>query len=339
MVLRIILFLLTLYILTPNLQAQDLSQKANDFLKTLPLELKSKTVFSLDDPERYNMNYVPVGRKGLTFHDFNEKQKNSALELLKASLSKEGLRKTSEIMELENVLREIENNKNKKPDGSPVRDPLDYHFSIFGDPSEGSPWGWRFEGHHISLNFTSTENHLISSTPSFFGTNPAIVNREGFDYKEVLKDEADLGFSLINSLTKKQQQVAIFSEKAPNDIITGNSRKVQNIEPRGISYEELAEDQKGTFRKLLNVYIDNYQFGFAETLRAKIEKAGLENLSFAWAGSLKPGKGHYYRIQGPMLLIEYDNTQNNANHVHTVVRDLTNDFAEDILRDHYQRSH
>jgi hypothetical protein len=326
-------------ILITNLQAQDLSRKANNFLNTLSPELKSKTLFTLNDAERYNMNYVPMVRKGPTFHDFSEKQKESAIELLKASLSQEGYRKTSEIMELENVLRVIEDNRHKKPDGSPLRDPLDYHFSLFGNPSEDTFWGWRFEGHHISLNFTSQNNQIISSTPSFFGTNPGIVRREGFDKKEVLKLETALGFSLVNSLTENQQQVAIFSEEAPRDIITGNSREVQNIEPRGISYDELTEDQKEIFMKLLNVYINNYQLGFAKTLRAKIEKAGFENLSFAWAGSLEPGKGHYYRIQGPMLLIEYDNTQNNANHVHAVVRDLNNDFAEDILKEHYGQHH
>lgn len=326
-------------ILITNLQAQDLARKADSFLNSLSPELRSKTLFTLNDPERYNMNYVPIVRKGPTFHDFSEKQKESAIELLKASLSREGYRKTSEIMELENVLRVIENNRNKKPDGTPLRDPLDYHFTIFGNPSEDTFWGWRFEGHHLSLNFTSKNNQIISSTPSFFGTNPGIVREEGFDKKEVLKLETALGFLLVNSLTEDQRQAVIFSEEAPADIITRNNREVQNIEPRGISYDKLTEDQKELFMKLLNVYINNYQLGFAKTLRAKIEKAGIDNLSFAWAGSLEPGKGHYYRIQGPMLLIEYDNTQNNANHVHTVVRDLTNDFAEDILKEHYEQHH
>jgi hypothetical protein len=322
-----------------DLQSQGLSQRANEFLNSLSPELKSKTLFTLDDSERYNMNYVPINRKGPSFHDLNEKQKNTALELLKSSLSQEGYRKTTEIIELEKVLMVIENNQNKMPDGSPMRDPLNYHFCIFGEPSEESFWGWRFEGHHISLNFTSTDNRIVSSTPSFFGSNPAIVNVEGFDRKEVLKLETELGFLLVNSLTQDQLAVARFSDSAPKEIITGNNRKVVNIEPKGISYKELAGDQKEVLMKLLDVYIDNYQFGFAETFRAKIKKAGIENLTFAWAGAMSPGKGHYYRIQGPMLLIEYDNIQNNANHVHTVVRDLTNDFAEDILRKHYQKDH
>jgi hypothetical protein len=335
---QIILFTLAC-ILICNVKAQDLSQRANIFLNTLSPDLRSEAQFKLDDAERYNINFVPIARQGPTFHDFNEKQKTAALELLKASLSKEGYRKSTEIMELEKVLIVVENNRNKMPDGSPVRDPLNYHFCIFGEPSEENFWGWRFEGHHLSLSFSSADNQIVSSTPSFFGTNPAKVDVEGFDKKEVLKLESDLGFSLVNSLTREQLGIARFSDTAPREIITGNNRKAENIEPGGISYKALSDNQKEIFVKLLNVYIENYEKDFAETFRMRIEKAGIENLSFAWAGSLQPGEGHYYRIQGPMLLIEFDNIQNNANHIHSVVRDLTNDFGEDILRDHYHNDH
>jgi hypothetical protein len=286
------------------------------------------------------MNFVPIKRKGPTFHNFNEEQKNSAIQLLKASISEEGYRKASEIMELEKALYKIENNQNYVPDGTTsYRDPLNYHFCIFGNPSDKGFWGWRFEGHHLSLNFTSSENKIVSSTPSFMGTNPAIVNVEGFEHKQVLKLETELGFKLVNSLSKEQLKVARFSETAPREIITENHRNAHNIEPKGISYSDFSDSQKATFMELLNVYINNYEDGFAEEFRNKITKAGIENLSFAWAGGLKPGEGHYYRIQGPMLLIEYDNTQNNANHVHSVVRDLTNDWADDLLKEHYHDHH
>ena len=312
--------------------AQDLSNLANEFLNSLTPQLESRTLFELDNEERYNMNFVPTRRKGPNFHDFNGAQKKAALALLKASLSQEGYRKSREIMELETVLFQIENN-------NPGRDALDYHFCIFGEPAGDSFWGWRFEGHHLSLNFTSDNNKIVSSTPSFMGTNPAIVNVQGFDRKQVLQQETELGFALVNSLDKTQLAIARFSENAPREIITGTHRKVKNIEPRGIYYSALTADQQKAFMKLLNVYIDNYELGYAEDLRAKIIAQGIDNLSFAWAGSLKPGKGHYYRIQGPTLLIEYDNIQNNANHVHSVVRDLTNDYAEDLLRKHYQKDH
>jgi len=332
-------FLLLTFLFINSIYAQDLYVKANAFLNSLSDDIRSKALFTLDDPERHHINFVPIARNGATFHDFNDEQKELALELLRASLSNEGYRKSTEIIELEKVLIVVENNKNKMPDGSPMRDPLKYYLCIFGDPSNNNFWGWRFEGHHLSLSFTSNDNHIISSTPSFFGSNPAIVAVEGFDHQEVLKLETDFGFKLVNSLNGEQLAIARFSDTAPREIITLNNKTVENIEPRGIFFKQLEDKQKEIFLDLLNVYIDNYEAGYSEILRKRIQLAGVENLAFAWAGSLEPGAGHYYRIQGPMLLIEYDNTQNNANHVHSVVRDLSNDFAEDLLRAHYQEDH
>ena len=330
--------LLIAFLFAGIVNAQDLSGKANQFLSTLSAELKSKTLFLLEDKERINMHFVPIIRKGPTFHDFTDEQAKSAIDLLKASLSHEGYRKSKEIMELEKVLIVIEENKFKMADGT-GRDPLNYHFCIFGEPSPTNIWGWRFEGHHISLNFMINDGSIVSSTPSFFGSNPGVVPIEEQKGKEVLKAETELGFRLVNSLNEKQLGTTRFSETAPREILTGTDVKVAGIEPKGIAFTTLEDNQKKIFMDLLNVYIDNYELGFSKTLRSKIEKAGIENLYFAWAGGLERGTGHYYRIQGPMLLIEYDNTQNNANHVHSVVRDLTNDFAEDILRAHYQKEH
>jgi len=329
-----------LFFITAAVTAQQLAEKANNFLNSLPKELRSKTLFSIEDSERFNMNYIPITREGVTFHDFNETQKKAAINLLRASLSEEGFRKSQEIMELEKVLRIIENDDtDKMPDGRPRRDPLNYHFCIFGNPSKDQPWGWRFEGHHLSLNFTASNGVLSSSTPTFFGTNPGIVLSTEFKGKEVLRKEAELGFSLVNSMSSEQLKTVVFTDVAPNDIISLTKRKAERLEPLGIPYADLSLNQKKTFMALVERYIDNYEHGFAIGFREKINKGGLENLYFAWAGSLQPGKGHYYRIQGPSLLIEYDNTQNNANHVHTVVRDLTNDYGEDLLREHYEKDH
>lgn len=315
--------------------AQDLSPKANAFLATLSPELKTQAMFPLSDPERFNFNFVPLARKGPTFNDFNEQQKASALSLLRASLSEQGYKKSIDIMELEKVLIIIE----KQTPESRYRDPLNYHFSIFGTPTPDKPWGWRFEGHHITINFASTDGQIVSSTPSFFGSNPGIVRIEEQKGKQVLKLESELALALVNSFTAEQMKVAQFSSEAPKEIITGNNRKASNIEPRGISFKAFSAEQKKSFLQLLDVFIKNYQMGFSKTLMAKIKKAGMENLSFAWAGGLTYEVPQYYRIQGPMLLIEYDNIQNNSNHVHTIVRDLTNDFAEDILREHYLKEH
>jgi hypothetical protein len=322
-----------------SLFSQDLSDAANTFLNSLTDELRQQASFALEDEERENWYFTPVVRKGPTLNDFNEEQRAAAIALLKASVSQQGFQKTQEIMALENVLKVIENNDHMLMEGQPWRDPLNYHFCIFGNPSSESFWGWRFEGHHISLNFTSASGTIASATPAFLGTNPGIVKIELQKGKEVLRQESELGFDLLHSLSEEQLKVARFSDTAPREIVTGNARKVDGVVKKGILYSDLNKEQQAIFRELLEVYIGNFIFEFSETFRNKIMEAGIENLSFAWAGVTDKSDGHYYRIQGPMLLIEFDNTQNNANHVHTVVRDLSNDFAEDLLQEHYASEH
>lgn len=318
-----------------NAQTPDHIVQASKFLSTLDEPLKAKVQYAYDDNERFNWAFVPRSRNGLSFHDMNATQRAAAMALLKSSLSAQGYQKASGILALEAILRTVEG----RGDTDAYRDPQNYYFTFFGTPSPDEPWGWRIEGHHLSLNFSSLKGSIEASTPSFMGANPAIVPRGPESGKQVLKQETDLGFFLVNSLSKEQLKLARFSDTALPEIITGNDRKAELPEPKGIGYTTLTEDQKKIFMQLLEVYVKNYQLGFSAKLMARIRKAGIENLSFAWAGSLQPGAGHYYRIQGPMLLIEYDNTQNSANHVHTVVRDLTNDFAEDILREHYEKEH
>ena len=316
-------------------QNTSLVKKANDFLALLDESQKATAQYPFEDEERYNWNFVPVARNGISFNHLNEKQRQAALTLLKASLSEQGYQKASNIMALENVLREVESRgKDDK-----YRDPLNYYITIFGTPEEQNIWGWRFEGHHVSINFSSLNAEIVSSTPTFWGSNPGIVRTGASRGKQILKQETDLGFTLVNSLELPQLKVAVISQKAPDEIITGNQRTASLQEPTGLPYTEMTDVQKKLFMQLLNVYVKNYQLGFSRRLMSKIEKAGIDNLSFAWAGSLQPGAGHYYRIQGPMLLIEYDNIQNNANHVHTTVRDLTDDFAGDILKEHYLKEH
>lgn len=325
---KLILFMV---VACTSLRAQPLTDLANAFLNTLSPSLKEAAQYTLSDDERLNFNFVPLARKGPTFNDFNSAQKEAGLALLKSSLSQTGYSKALAIMELEKVLIIIEN----QPATSHYRDPLNYHFLLFGQPSPTQLWGWKFEGHHISVNFVLEGNKLIASTPSFFGANPGIVRIKEQEGKQVLRLETELGFSLVNALSPDQLKLARFAERAVAEIMTGNKRDVELLEPKGIAYKDLSTDQQTLFLRLIQVYIDNYQVGFSEDLKQKMEQAGWSNFFFAWAGSLTAGAGHYYRIQGPQFIIEYANTQNNANHVHTVVRDLTNDFAEDILKAHF----
>ena len=313
----------------------DLAQKANKFLATLPQALKEKAQYKFKDEERFNWHFVPKSRNGVCFRDFNPAQSTAALDLLKSSLSAQGYQKATAIIELENVLRVVEG----RGSDDKYRDPKNYYLTIFGTPNNADPWGWRFEGHHIALNFSSINNRIESSTPSFFGSNPGVVKSGPERGKQILKEETDLGFSLINSLQPDKLKIAVISDTALPEIVSSNSRKAVPLDPPGLSYASMSDQQKALFMKLLEVYVRNYELGFSNKLMEKIKKAGVDKLTFAWAGSLKPGAGHYYRIQGPMLLIEMDNTQNDANHVHSVVRDLTNDFGEDILREHYEKEH
>ena len=320
---------------TTGVAQNNLAEKANMFLSSLPDPLRQKAQYKFDDDERYNWHFVPKSRNGISFRDFNPAQRDAALDLLRTSLSTQGYQKATAIMELENVLREVEG---REPSDK-YRDPFNYYLTIFGTPDKDKPWGWRFEGHHMALNFSSISNKIESSTPSFFGSNPGTVPSGPERGKQILKDESELAFSLVNSLDADKLKVALISETALPEIVSSNSRKAIPLTPAGLSYSSMNDQQKTLFNKLLNTYVKNYELGFSNKLMEKIRKAGIEKLTFAWAGSMKPGAGHYYRIQGPMLLIELDNTQNNANHVHSVVRDLTNDFGEDILREHYEKEH
>ncbi|SHJ84038.1 DUF3500 domain-containing protein [Pseudozobellia thermophila] len=321
-----------------DINAQDLHRLAIGFLETLGPELREKTLYELSSEEREMFYYTPVYRKGSTLKEYTDEQKTAALALLRASISSEAYRKTQEIMELENILLVLENNP-KMPDGTAKRDPLNYHFWIFGNPAQDQFWGWRFEGHHISLNFVASEGRLVSSTPFFLGSNPARVLEGEHKGHEILKKETDLGYAMVNSLTPEQLKVARFSDTAPADMFTSNHTDIAPLNHSGIKYSALLPEQQQAFKNLLQLYLDHYEAKFSKEFKKKIKKQGLDELTFAWAGSLERGEGHYYSIQGPSLLIEYDNTQNNNNHVHTVVRDLENDFGKDVLKEHYAHDH
>jgi hypothetical protein len=312
----------------------EMAKAADVFLQTLSEKQKIKTQFGFGEDERYNWNYVPRSRKGLTLNEMNDKQIKNAFALLRTALSDTGFNKTNSIIRLENVLREVEN----RPANDTHRDPGNYSFSIFGNPATDAIWGWRLEGHHISFNFSSEDNRLVSGTPSFFGSNPGIVLSGSEKGKHILKDETELGFALLNSLKKEQKDKAVISNEAPAEIITAASRHAMINDPKGILYNDLESSQQKIFLQLLSIYIHRYTRTFADVMMKEIEDASLTNLRFAWAGEQLPGIGHphYYRIQGPTIIIEYDNVQNNANHIHTVIRDLKNDFGGDELLKHYK---
>jgi hypothetical protein len=319
-------------------QNNSYSSAANKFLASLSSAQRTRALYDFGSDERYNWHFIPLkDRKGILISELNETQKDAAFELLKLCLSDTAFQHTQDIIQLEYVLQDLENRQK----GDWFRDPGNYSFIFFGKPSEKTAWGWRFEGHHISFNFSTINNKIVAGTPGFLGANPAIVLSGPQKGKQVLKNEMELGFELILSLTHEQLSKAVISNEVPADIITSNSRKAMIEKPQGILYGELNKEQQKIFLQLLSVYINRFAKHFADDMMHEIEDAGLNNLQFAWAGTQQQvmGNPYYYRIQGPTLIIELDNTQNNANHVHTVVRDLKHDFGGDELLKHYQAYH
>jgi hypothetical protein len=306
----------------------EIADAAHAFLAALDDDQRTRATRPFDDAARFEWFFTPVNRTGLPLKDMTTDQRAAALRLLQSATSSQGYLKATGVMHLEGVLAVLEN----RPDR---RDPENYHFWVFGTPSPDRPWGWRFEGHHVSLNFTSTDGVTVS-TPSFIGANPARVPSGPYAGWRLLANEEDLARTLVRSLDAGQRARAIISETAPRDIITGNDRHASLERTEGLPVAAMTEPQRALLLRLLAEYVDNADPAIARPRLARIEEAGLDRLHFAWAGSLDVGGPHYYRIHGPTVLIEYDNTQNDANHIHSVWRDLENDFGQDLLRRHYE---
>jgi hypothetical protein len=309
--------------------AQEMREAAKNLVAALTPDQRKQAVYEFKNAERFDWHFVPKPRKGLALKDMTPPQRALALALLNSGLSQRGFAKAATIMSLEQILYDLE-------DKSPHRDSELYFVTIFGEPGVEA-WGWRVEGHHLSLNFAVAEDSVLSVTPSFFGANPAQILSGPRKGLRTLGDEESLARQLAQSLDAEQRALGIITNVAPRDIITGNARAAKALEPMGIPAAKLKPAQKENLRALLSEYVFRYRAEIAEADLKKINESGEERLYFAWAGGLEPGQGHYYRIQGPAFLMEYDNTQDKANHIHTVWRELQNDFGEDVLRKHYER--
>jgi TonB family protein len=310
--------------------ATAMAEGAQKFLSALTPEQRARAVFSFESEERLDWHFVPRARKGIPFKELNDKQRKLAQDFLKTGLSRRGYVKATTIIELETVLRELEQGR------GPARDPELYYFSIFGTPSAKNAWGWRVEGHHLSLNFTIVKGAMVATTPSFMGANPAEVRQGPRQGWRALGAEEDRARELFQSLDEKQRAQAIFDVNAPREIITMNAKKVDPLAPAGIPASEFNVPQIELLKKLLDEYLSRMPADLAAERWKKLWGADFKQIHFAWAGSSERNQPHYYRLQGPTFLIEYDNTQNNANHIHTVWRDFDGDFGEDLLLEHYK---
>ena len=312
--------------------AESMRKAATNLLNALDDDLKAKATFAWDSDERLNWHFIPRERLGLPLDAMGDGQRALAHALIQSGLSYQGYAKALTIMHLEDILAQIENNPVRRDSGK-------YFVSIFGTPTKDATWGWRVEGHHLAMNFTIVKGKHVAGTPSFMATNPGRVLEGPEKGLQVLAAEENLARKFVNSLTDKQAKAAIFSDKAPRDIITAAEKQVTPLDKVGVSYKDLSSAQQAELMKLIKLYVGRNRPTLAKADLAKAEAAGLENILFAWAGGTKKGEGHYYRIQGPTFLLEYANTQNDANHVHAVYRDYKDDFGYDLLRQHYATHH
>ena len=309
---------------------------ANTFLSSLTAAQKQKAQFAFDSSDRTHWHFIPnemFARSGLTLKEMSAPQREAAHALLKTGLSQHGYTTTTTIMSLENILRALEGGRQF------ARDPEQYYFSVFGTPSSSGTWGWRVEGHHVSLHFSIVNGGLTVSAPTFFGSNPAEVRDGDRKGLRVLGFEEDPARALLNALKPDQKSKAVVSNDAPTDILTVTKLPIDPLAPTGIAASEMDASQREMLMAVVNAYVSLMTPDVAALRTANLRKAGIDKIAFAWAGGAERGKKHYYRVQGPTFLIEFDNTQDDGNHVHSVWRDFAGDFGRDLLREHLQNDH
>ncbi len=319
---------------------QAMLDAANHYLNSLTTEQRGQTLFAFGQQDRETWHFVPGNsfeqtykykRRGLTYGGMQPEQRHLADALLTAGLSKAGFIKAKSVMSLEEVLRVAEGDLTGR------RDPSRYHFSVFGEPSSDGAWGWRVEGHHISLHFTLKGGKLVSTSPTFFGSNPHKVIAGPRKGLRPLGREEDVARELMKSLDPAQRKQALVAETAYRDILTAAStRAMLDNQPPGIQASKLNEAQFAMLADLLAEYAGNLPAEQAAKRMDVVKATPRDQMLFAWAGGIEQGKGDYYRVQAPTFLVEYDNTQNKNNHSHTVWRDYANDFGRDVLAAHHE---
>lgn len=306
---------------------------ATAYLESLEPEQAEKTRKAFSE-QRKDWHYVPRSRDGLSLKEMTKPQRRLVYNILRQGLSEQGVERVDDIISLEGVLQRLEGSGRKW-----LRDPENYHLWIFGDP-EGPAWGWRFEGHHISINATVVAGQGVSMTPTFLGANPAEVPhgpRQGF---RALAAEEDLAFALVESFDDGQRSQAVFESQAPQDIFTGSQRRAEPLPVRGLAFGEMSLAQQAALKELVDVFLLRNRPDIYQDALDLIESDGWESVRFGWAGPIDRDEGNYYCVQGQSFLIEYDNTQNNNNHIHTVWREFDGDFGEDLLgRHHHEHAH
>jgi hypothetical protein len=328
-----IVFGLMLFAPSSNAAGDAMSSAAENFLAALTNEQRLQVMFPFSGDARTDWHYVPKqARKGLSLKEMTTEQIYLVNILLNEAVGRAGYSKTAGIMYLESILRSIEVERGRNG-AHEYRDPARYFVSVFGSPHMNGAWGWSLEGHHISLNFTAVDGKLVASSPAFLGANPHRVPSGHAEGLRILGSEEDRARRLMTSLNDDQAKFALIGTDVPRDIFTAASPRVSPDEPRGIKASQLSPNQLELLHHLIDTYVENVADDAALERRAQVTDAG-GDIYFAWIGSVEPGEAHYYRIQAPSFLIEYDNIQNDANHSHTVWRDYNGDFGRDVIGEH-----
>ncbi|MGH8064880.1 MAG: DUF3500 domain-containing protein [Candidatus Entotheonellia bacterium] len=309
-----------------------ITQAPSAFLQALATEKHRRAMFPFDSPERFNWHYIPRRRMGLPIKDMIAEERTAAHQLLRSALSEAGYRKAVAIMRLEEVLRQMEL-------FGFSRDMENYAFTVFSTVDAPFPLGWRVEGHHLSLNVTLVNEAQSAVTPAFLGAHPAEVRDGPLKGLRALAQEQDLAFDLMRRLDPNQRRKALFASRSLGDIVSGPGRSNDLQLSVGLALAEMTPAQRDAAIRLVEEYVRNVRDDIAAAQLRRVHEAGIDKLQFAWAGSLEPDQAHYYRLHGPTLLIEYDNTRNDANHIHSVWHDLRHDFGGDLLRAHYETGH
>ncbi len=307
--------------------AQRIADAANRFLLSLDDSQRRKAMIAFDSGNRLDWHYIPRSRSGLALGEMRSNQADAARALFASVLNPSGIELLDGVRLLEGVLREQQ--------GS-FRDPDRYYVSVFGTPGL-YPWGWRFEGHHLSLNVALPRAGYVAVTPFFTGAHPATVHDGAHRGFRLLGASEDLARRIMAGLNEQQLREAVIADRSCGEIVASPQRERDLGTPRGL----LLGDMTGAQRTLVEALMDRFLGTLAADLLARqkqrVLEQGLSKFRFAWAGSLTPGEAHYFRVHGPATLIEHDNTQNGANHVHAVWRDLAADFGRDALADHYRQ--
>lgn len=352
---RIVTLLLLFVGLTNPATAQptrSLVETTNRFLATLSAEERAKTQYAFTDTLRRKWTNLPVGlvpRPGIAYGTLSDQSRMAFHRVLSAMLSSQGYLKTASIMQLDDILNTLyqtafDQGKIDQKTLTRMQDLKwahgNYYISVWGTPQPAQPWGLNFGGHHLALSLTSDGTN-VSMSPYFVGTDPSEVKSGKYAGLRVLSKEEDLGFMLVNLLTDKQRAVAVLKQDVPKDIITSPQGSQRITSYYGIPASRFDEAQKVLLKLLIQEYTHNLEHGKAHRLFEKILKSGLDKVHFAWVGALENDKPHYYLVNGPDFLIEYDNVgfQNDGNHIHAILREKGQDFGDDLLKQHYLQSH